>query len=497
MAASLGQALLGMPLPYGIPHTGVVIDGFEHFFGGGIQRERPAQVTRNTGLTPIARLPLGRTQRSDAEIAAHLSTLSAKYSASTYDLFANNCNHFSHDLAKFLLGGTGIPEDIVRLPERVRASGPMGAQISQMWGTMSQQFGAASGGGARADPFAAAFGAGAGAGSSGAAAGARPAPTPPLNARLPSASRLAAPPAPCAYADASGAGLVHARLQAVAAASAGALALSAEEGELLSGLGAALAAPPAPPAPWAPLACALAARALRAPWPPATASFPAALRARLLSLRADCAAGLLQDGAGGGGAGGGGLGGAAGALLSGLTAAPEGWGLASTNNQALQALVNVCGCSAGRAWATAHPQAAPALAALVARELRNAARADCRTIALGLGTNLALAWGEVGRAQGEAEASAHLQRGGLALLCALLGGLEEEGGAEAVGRRLHAAAHLLRAHAFEGGDAGALALSMDCAAGLQAVAGEAAGKWPAEVRAEAQAVLRMLQGGTL
>ena len=36
MAGSLGPMLLGMPLPHGIPHTGVVLGGVEIFYGGGM-----------------------------------------------------------------------------------------------------------------------------------------------------------------------------------------------------------------------------------------------------------------------------------------------------------------------------------------------------------------------------------------------------------------------------------------------------------------------------
>jgi hypothetical protein len=116
MAGPLGPALLRMELPYGIPHTGVVLDGYEYFFGGGIQKQRPAAVVQSTGLAPIARLPLGRTARSDAEVAEHLRALAPRFSAATYDLFRNNCNHFSAALAAFL--GCSVPAEIVQLPER-------------------------------------------------------------------------------------------------------------------------------------------------------------------------------------------------------------------------------------------------------------------------------------------------------------------------------------------------------------------------------------------
>jgi len=179
-------------------------------------------------------------------------------------------------------------------------------------------------------------------------------------------------------------------------------------------------------------------------------------------------------------------------MLARFAASPEGFGLSSTNNQALQALCNALSTGGGGGWGVRDATAAPALAALVGRELASP-RADCRLIAAGIAGNLALAWGRLPGAAGEAEAGESLHRGGLALASALLQGVDKEASGELVGRRLGAAAHLLaRAPAFSGGDLGALLFSLDCVGGVERVAQD--GARPAQARADAAAVMRLVSG---
>ena len=56
--------------------------------------------------------------------------ISHKYTAATYDLATNNCNHFSNEAAEFLLS-RGIPDEIVGLPQRVLAT-PVGQMVMPM-----------------------------------------------------------------------------------------------------------------------------------------------------------------------------------------------------------------------------------------------------------------------------------------------------------------------------------------------------------------------------
>ena len=150
-AAGMSQMLLGRRIEL-IPHTGVVVEGTEYFFGGGIQALPHRQVPLMFGLQPVERLPLGATSRSKDEMRAWLRSVSHLYSQATYDLFANNCNHFSDAFVRFLLpGGPCVPPRIMDVPALVLAT-PLGAMLGQMMRDMNDRMGRAGGGG---DPFAA------------------------------------------------------------------------------------------------------------------------------------------------------------------------------------------------------------------------------------------------------------------------------------------------------------------------------------------------------
>jgi hypothetical protein len=508
MVGSMSQGILGFHVPY-LPHTGIVVrarashfpavtrvfhpahapqvNGWEYFFGGGIQRERPAAVTASTGMTPCERKALGRTSKTEAEIAAFLRSpgMAGKFTAARYDLFTNNCNHFSHDLAVFLTG-TGIPDAIVRLPERV-AQSPMGAMVLQMWrGAAGGPGGAGAGGGG--DPLASAFGgSGSGGGSSGGDpfAGVFPAAAAAPGGGAAAAPRAAPPPSaiPAApvladYPDASGAALIGARI-GKAGAEAGAHAAfvpTAEEAALLAGLGARLAEPPG--AAWGAPACALAARLLAPDVPQDKGSFPGALLARLLALRPDCQPLLVAPG------------GAVAALLAGLAAAPCAWTLPSAVNQALQACANaLCGAQ-GRAWVEGPAAPGAALAAVVARELGNAEREDCRRLAAACAGNLVAAGGRWDGGGGGGVGEEEAPEWALPLLTSLLGGIGGERSGEVAKKRLQAAGWLLRAPRCADTTLRALAISLDAFAPLQLFANAPA--TPAELRALAQEVLALL-----
>lgn len=137
MAASLSQALIGRQLD-GLWHTGVYVHGYEYFYGGGIQKLTPASVTQQFGLSPVRREQLGSTTKTASELHAFLRTIEEKYNQGTYSLFHNNCNNFSDDVAKFLLGGVGIPADIIELPAQVLST-PMGQALAPMYQSMQQR----------------------------------------------------------------------------------------------------------------------------------------------------------------------------------------------------------------------------------------------------------------------------------------------------------------------------------------------------------------------
>ena len=117
MAAAMSQQILGEQLD-GIWHTGIRVFGKEWFFGGGIQ-VLPLGVFEQTNGMQVSRLDaMGTTTKTEAQLYAHLATLSSRFSAATYNLLTNNCNNFSDELCKFLCGH-GISPDVIELPNRV------------------------------------------------------------------------------------------------------------------------------------------------------------------------------------------------------------------------------------------------------------------------------------------------------------------------------------------------------------------------------------------
>ncbi|GMF39497.1 unnamed protein product [Phytophthora fragariaefolia] len=115
MARQLSPALLGKTID-GVWHTGVLVFGKEYFFGGGgIQAMAPELVVQRYGMNPVRTVPLGDTIRSQQEFEQFLRDNSARFTDATYDLLRHNCNNFSDEAAKFLVG-SGIPQYILDLP---------------------------------------------------------------------------------------------------------------------------------------------------------------------------------------------------------------------------------------------------------------------------------------------------------------------------------------------------------------------------------------------
>ncbi|ERN18908.1 hypothetical protein AMTRI_Chr07g75800 [Amborella trichopoda] len=126
LARQLSTTFLGKAIE-GIWHTGVVVYGNEHYFGGGIQHS-PAGTTPYG--TPVRVFDLGVTHVPRELFEEYLQEISPRYTAETYSLLTHNCNNFSNEVAQFLVGNT-IPEYILQLPNEVLNS-PMGALILPM-----------------------------------------------------------------------------------------------------------------------------------------------------------------------------------------------------------------------------------------------------------------------------------------------------------------------------------------------------------------------------
>ncbi len=132
LARSLAPQLLGFPLE-GIWHTSVVVYGKEYLYGQGIQQTFPGTTQHGQ---PYEIVDLGTTEIPQEIFEEYLLDLSEDFTATNYDLFAHNCNHFSEIVAEFL-SDSRIPEKITGLPEQVLRT-PFGQMIRPMMMQMLQ-----------------------------------------------------------------------------------------------------------------------------------------------------------------------------------------------------------------------------------------------------------------------------------------------------------------------------------------------------------------------
>eukprot|EP00179_Madagascaria_erythrocladioides_P007564 CAMPEP_0198323642 /NCGR_PEP_ID=MMETSP1450-20131203/11834_1 /TAXON_ID=753684 ORGANISM="Madagascaria erythrocladiodes, Strain CCMP3234" /NCGR_SAMPLE_ID=MMETSP1450 /ASSEMBLY_ACC=CAM_ASM_001115 /LENGTH=266 /DNA_ID=CAMNT_0044027369 /DNA_START=77 /DNA_END=874 /DNA_ORIENTATION=- len=147
MCAQLSEQFLGQRFD-GIWHTGVHVFGQEWWFGGA-SGTSGGIVHDNNGRTPYGgalakELTLGTTAKTRQEFEAFVAEVAPRFTIATYDLIHHNCNTFTNECAMFLLDGTGIPRDIIELPQRLLAT-PLGASlrplIENYQRQMQQQFG--------------------------------------------------------------------------------------------------------------------------------------------------------------------------------------------------------------------------------------------------------------------------------------------------------------------------------------------------------------------
>lgn len=130
MARMYARSLLGIDLE-GIYHTSVVVYTGEHFIDGGILVGQPGKT--RFGI-PIRVIDMGETFIPSEVFQEYLDELKVefKYSAEGYDLFDNNCNHFTDKVVDFLVG-KNLDDSILGLPQRVLNT-PNGQLLRQMLG---------------------------------------------------------------------------------------------------------------------------------------------------------------------------------------------------------------------------------------------------------------------------------------------------------------------------------------------------------------------------
>ena len=119
---------------------GVVVYGYEWYWGGTIMKDRPHQTPYGT---PTKTIEIGKTQSKSKKLWTFwlnsnfppfkvpfelfedfITEISPQYTFSTYSLLSNNCNNFSQTVVQFLCG-KDIPSDILNLPEDA-LNGPQG-----------------------------------------------------------------------------------------------------------------------------------------------------------------------------------------------------------------------------------------------------------------------------------------------------------------------------------------------------------------------------------
>lgn len=99
----------------GLWHTGICIYDREYYYGGGIQKGDSEYIEDMVGK-PVEVLSLGFTELDESIFEEFLDSIKGKYDYSNYNLFTQNCNHFTNEAVEFLTG-SGIPQHIVNLPD--------------------------------------------------------------------------------------------------------------------------------------------------------------------------------------------------------------------------------------------------------------------------------------------------------------------------------------------------------------------------------------------
>lgn len=133
LAAIYSPMVLGRAIE-GIFHTSVVYNNKEYYIDQGIKIcEAPG--TTKYGL-PKEVLSVGDTYVLQEILEEFIEELRAhedqRYHALKYDLFDNNCNHFTDVLIEFLVG-KNLEDRILKLPQQVLDT-PNGQMLRQMLG---------------------------------------------------------------------------------------------------------------------------------------------------------------------------------------------------------------------------------------------------------------------------------------------------------------------------------------------------------------------------
>lgn len=133
LAAAFAPLILGINID-AIYHTSVVIYNKEHYIDQGIKISAPGKTKYGV---PREVIDMGETYVTEDIFHDFLDELrnheDLKYDAVKYDIFDNNCNHFTDVLLDFLVG-KNLEDRILKLPQQVLNS-PNGQILRQMIGS--------------------------------------------------------------------------------------------------------------------------------------------------------------------------------------------------------------------------------------------------------------------------------------------------------------------------------------------------------------------------
>lgn len=97
-AKNWSSILLGKQIDI-VPHTGIVLDNREYFYGSGICEGEPGNCIE---ISPIKIIDLGCTTKTTKEISKWLHTQVDEWSEEKYHFLRHNCNHFANSVSQFL-----------------------------------------------------------------------------------------------------------------------------------------------------------------------------------------------------------------------------------------------------------------------------------------------------------------------------------------------------------------------------------------------------------
>ena len=120
LAPCLSTLLFCKKIPY-FPHTGIIVYGREYFWGENIKSMKHQDFVKETKQKPTAIIHLGYTEIDPDTFHQYLSSRKHLYTKDTYSLLDHNCNAFTEDCSRFLVG-RGIPEHITNAPLIVKNS---------------------------------------------------------------------------------------------------------------------------------------------------------------------------------------------------------------------------------------------------------------------------------------------------------------------------------------------------------------------------------------